>query len=102
MSSHRRLGGVAGGRDRADGRTTVGSKEDRWMETWTGARKSCIVDDGTDGEPGIGISTRESEDDFWQDLMDISGRVHMANPQEAQEDAQSGYSVNSNGTSRQH
>ncbi|CAJ0595030.1 unnamed protein product [Cylicocyclus nassatus] len=59
------------------------------------------ADDGTNGEPGIGYSTRESEDDFRQELM-IRGPVHMANSQEAQADAQSGDSVDSNGTSRQH
>ncbi|CAJ0598827.1 unnamed protein product [Cylicocyclus nassatus] len=60
------------------------------------------ADDGTNGEPGIGILTRESEDDFWQELMEICGRVHMANSQDAQVDAQPGDTVDSNGTSRQH
>ncbi|CAJ0589626.1 unnamed protein product [Cylicocyclus nassatus] len=53
-------------------------------------------DDGTNGEAGIGISTHESEDDFWQELMEICGRVPMANPQDAQADAQPGDTADSN------
>ncbi|CAJ0601768.1 unnamed protein product [Cylicocyclus nassatus] len=53
-------------------------------------------DDGTNGEPGTGISTRESEDDFWRELMEVRGRVPMANPQDAQTDAQPGDTADSN------
>ncbi|CAJ0605302.1 unnamed protein product [Cylicocyclus nassatus] len=60
------------------------------------------ADDGTNGEPGIGISTRESEDDFWQELMEVRGRVSMANSQDTQADAQPGDTADSNGTSRRH
>ncbi|CAJ0588548.1 unnamed protein product [Cylicocyclus nassatus] len=62
----------------------------------------CFENDGTNGELGIGISTCESEDDISRELMEVRGRVPMANPQDAQVDAQPGDTTDSNGTSRQH
>ncbi|CAJ0599635.1 unnamed protein product [Cylicocyclus nassatus] len=59
-------------------------------------------DDGTNGELGIGISTCESENDITRELMEVRGRVPMANPQDEQTDTQLGNTTDSNGTSRQH
>ncbi|CAJ0591753.1 unnamed protein product [Cylicocyclus nassatus] len=58
----------------------------------------CFEDDGTNGELGIGISTCESEDDISRELMEVRGRIPMANPQDAQADAQPGDTVDSNDT----
>ncbi|CAJ0589181.1 unnamed protein product [Cylicocyclus nassatus] len=56
----------------------------------------CFEDDGTNGELGIGNSTCESEDDISRELMEVRGRVPMANPQDAQADAQPGDTADSN------